>query len=196
MACADSTIWSNFLTFIPGKSELVLGTLAWLGRSNRYTVVPRAAALLGSLALLAIGVLWWRTRRPFMMPEAGWAAVTMGCLVAGMLWSRQMLVTYPEIPFRSADDVCFEGSTQTCSCDHAYHDTFSRVSRTYSAFFVWAQRSAFVPRYSDTLRVRWTPVAQSSSSTRRASWRGGCGALLEFVRSGLAYWCSWAGMNG
>ena len=187
VACADSTIWSNFLTFIPGKSELVLGTLAWLGRSNRFTVVPRAAALLGALVLLAIGVLWWRTRRPFMIRETGWAAVTMGCLVAGMLWSRQMLVTYPEIPFRSADPiVSFEGQYSDMFLPITrYHDTFSRVNRTYSAFFVWAQRVGLVPRYSDTLSGaldagRAVVIINPRSELAQADAE----ALLEFVRSG------------
>ena len=36
LAIADSTLFSNFCTFEPGKSELMLGMLEWLNRSSRF----------------------------------------------------------------------------------------------------------------------------------------------------------------
>jgi hypothetical protein len=187
VACADSTIWSNFLTFIPGKAELVLGTLAWLGRTNKYSAVPRAALLLAALLLLGGGVLWWRTRHPIANHQTGWAAMTMGCLIAGLVWTWHTQLTYPRIPFRSTDPiVCFEGQYSDLFLPITrYYDAFSRVNRNYSAFFVWAQRVGLVPRYSDTLAgalgtSRAVVIINPKSELAQAD----AAALLDFVRAG------------
>ncbi len=56
-AWTDSTIFSNFSAFEPGKTELMLGMLDWL---NRRSVLDRAAVrwtVFGVLGILAIGAL-------------------------------------------------------------------------------------------------------------------------------------------
>lgn len=37
----DSTIFSNFTMFMPGKPELALGTVEWLNRANTFTEYRR-----------------------------------------------------------------------------------------------------------------------------------------------------------
>jgi len=52
-AFADSTVYSNFLAFYPGKPELLLGTIDWLNRSNRWDFLNGAALAVGLAAGLA-----------------------------------------------------------------------------------------------------------------------------------------------
>ena len=79
LAFTDSTIFSDFAFFEPGKSELMLGMLEWLNHRNRL-FDPRALLVLIG-ALLAAGVL--ALGRPC---DANWpllvAAGALGWLVA------------------------------------------------------------------------------------------------------------------
>ncbi|MGO8688675.1 MAG: hypothetical protein ACLQLG_03500 [Thermoguttaceae bacterium] len=60
MAFTDSTIFSNFCLFQPGKSELLLNMLEWL--NHRDTGFDTAAVLLG-LGLAAVAAAAWLARR-------------------------------------------------------------------------------------------------------------------------------------
>jgi hypothetical protein len=80
-AFSDSTQFSNFCTFEPGKPELMLGMVEWLNRAGRDSF--RLAMLLGSLVLLALALL---AARPVAVTWAmliaagtlGWAGATIG----------------------------------------------------------------------------------------------------------------------
>jgi hypothetical protein len=84
-AWTDSTIFSNFSTFEPGKTELMLGILEWL---NHRSVFDRALPrwlLLGTVSALAcaclIGGLYlgWRRRTPVLVVlAAGACGVVLG----------------------------------------------------------------------------------------------------------------------
>ncbi len=54
-AFPDSTVFSNFSTFEPGKAELMLGLLEWLNHRNSF-LDPRLWLLVGGLVLSLIGV--------------------------------------------------------------------------------------------------------------------------------------------
>jgi hypothetical protein len=54
-AFTDSTVFSNFSTFEPGKAELMLGLLEWLNHRN-VPLHPRLWLLLGGLVLVALGL--------------------------------------------------------------------------------------------------------------------------------------------
>lgn len=57
LAFTDSTIFSNFATFEPGKAELMLGMLEWLNHSNRRFNPQPLLILLGLLLLVIALVL-------------------------------------------------------------------------------------------------------------------------------------------
>ena len=61
-AFADSTVFSNFSTFEPGKTELMIGMLEWLNHTNRLGD-PRLFLLLLGVAMAAAGI--WVARRRF-----------------------------------------------------------------------------------------------------------------------------------
>jgi len=60
---ADSTVFSNFEIFYPGKYEFLLNTVHWLNHADLLAVLPfKRLALLGAAILL--GVLVFRAGRP------------------------------------------------------------------------------------------------------------------------------------
>jgi hypothetical protein len=81
LAFTDSTIFSNFSTFEPGKIELLLGMLEWLNRRDALGN-PRPLLWLLGLALLA-GTVWMslkhRPSRPVLVAIGvlGWSAAAL-----------------------------------------------------------------------------------------------------------------------
>jgi hypothetical protein len=65
LAFTDSTIFSNFSAFEPGKPELFLGMLEWLNRQDRLGN-PRLILL-----LIGAGLLGWTLLALFKLPGAG-----------------------------------------------------------------------------------------------------------------------------
>jgi hypothetical protein len=62
LAIADSTLFSNFCTFEPGKSELMLGMLEWLDRRSVFDSGPVRLLfwlVLGLAAVASLGVAAW-----------------------------------------------------------------------------------------------------------------------------------------
>ena len=62
LAIADSTLFSNFCTFEPGKSELMLGLLEWLNRRSAFdywAVRLLFWLVLGLAALAGLGLAAW-----------------------------------------------------------------------------------------------------------------------------------------
>ena len=78
---ADSTIFSNFSTFEPGKAELMLGMLEWLNHGN--TMGDPRGRLLGLALLLAIPALLLLRRRPFWLMMVSAAAAW--CVTGGAI---------------------------------------------------------------------------------------------------------------
>ncbi|MHB1034610.1 MAG: DUF4350 domain-containing protein [Pirellulales bacterium] len=86
LAFTDSTVFSNFSTFEPGKPELMLGMLEWLNHSNGPFEPRIALAVLGAL-LLAAGLFVGRGWDGGWLPLAalgmlGWAVAVLGVRAA------------------------------------------------------------------------------------------------------------------
>jgi hypothetical protein len=81
VAFSDSTIFSNFSTFEPGKAELMLGMLEWLNhRNGRFDLRPWL--LLMGVALMALGI------KIAITGQASWLLI----LCAGWLgWAMAMM---------------------------------------------------------------------------------------------------------
>ena len=105
LAWTDSTIFSNFSTFEPGKAELMLGMLEWLNR--RSVLDPpemrwpaKGAAALVGLVLLGGGlwVAWVRRIPPLVVLAAallGWTAASATLVLGNRL---QMPPPEPNLP--------------------------------------------------------------------------------------------------
>lgn len=67
LAFTDSTIFSNFCIFQPGKAELFLNMLQWLNHTSPLDPWPIQATIswgLGILGLLLAGIGWWKVYPP------------------------------------------------------------------------------------------------------------------------------------
>jgi len=60
VAFTDSTIFSNFCVFEPGKSELMLGMIEWLNRANPWAGWRWLLAVSGALGVLGAGTVLGR----------------------------------------------------------------------------------------------------------------------------------------
>ncbi|MBN2589728.1 MAG: hypothetical protein JXA96_07690 [Sedimentisphaerales bacterium] len=81
-AFSDSTIFSNFATFEPGKAELMLGMIEWLNYNNlRFNVT--ALLLISGSIIFAFGIILSRKLNSVWLMIAtstllGWAAASAG----------------------------------------------------------------------------------------------------------------------
>ena len=106
-AWGDSTIWSNFCTFEPGKIEMLMGIIEWLNHRNdaidwRYPGWLVAIALLlttlwlargwneGALVIFAAGFLGWALAGP-ALHVAHWHAMPPIPLKAGATLHRVII---------------------------------------------------------------------------------------------------------
>ena len=97
LAFADSTLFSNFCVFQPGKVELLTGMLQWLNHGSvldrTWVKVPLlSAGMLAGLALLAGG--WWLGRAAgggwLVLIAAGMASWTAGWLAVAEVQRRAL----------------------------------------------------------------------------------------------------------
>ncbi len=99
LAFGDSTIFSNFCTFQPGKAELMRDMLAWLNYSSPFDVkhnsfLLRAAMLLLAAAALAAGLVLAMGRRETWLPML--AAAVAGWVLAGHAVAATHRAAFPE----------------------------------------------------------------------------------------------------
>lgn len=140
VAFADSTIFSNFEIFYPGKYEILLNMAGWLNhRDNAWRGSSRRLAALAAL-LLALG-LAWRARRP----RAVLAVAVAAGLVFGASWgltrlAEEATAAFPE-PRRSLRGVFFiaDAADQT----YILRDFTSEApyEQRYDVFIQWALRT-------------------------------------------------------
>ena len=117
VAFADSTLFSNFCVFQPGKRELLMGMLAWLNhhssldRFGAWLLVLVPFSVLG-VALIAFGV--WHTRSQdaawILLAAAGLAAWTVGAIaiVTYNGWAMPRPKIEHEVPARSMPHVVID----------------------------------------------------------------------------------------
>ena len=102
LAFTDSTIFSNFSAFEPGKAELMLGMLQWL---NHRDTLPDLRAGLAIIGLLAgsVSVLVGRSRPgPWLLPAAGAAfGLAAGGVAVRAIQRTRMPPPRPVRPFVS-----------------------------------------------------------------------------------------------
>lgn len=148
IAFTDSTVFSNFWMFVPGKPELMLGCTEWLDRQNRLSAVTYALYGIG-LVLGAIVLRRCRGQWAGLFP----ALLAGGCLgffAATSLTAALNRLAYPwprpHTPYRT---ICFDGEhsrfklpTETLMIDPAIQ---------YLTFYTCVQRMGYVPQVSPRL---------------------------------------------
>jgi len=182
VAFADSTVWSNFLLFIPGKAELLLAAVQWLNRENRLGVLVPLAAVLGAVLL---GLAWARPPHP---ADARLPATLAAGLLAALLCGAAMRHAYPE-PRLPADapTLCFEGQLSDLFLPiESYQDQDAPAGyRDYQTLYAWALRLGIIPRYEAHLAdaLASSRAVVLANPTRPIAGRD-LESLVDYVRDG------------
>lgn len=139
-AFGDSTVFSNFSAFQPGKPELLLGTVEWLNRRNRWAWLNGAAWILCA-ALAGAGLLlgrpWPCASALLAAAGAGWAALA--------LLSASTRAAYPA-PAPRTEPVRIAFDLEHGACELPLFGFIQDHARSYEVFFQWVQRLGYFPR--------------------------------------------------
>jgi hypothetical protein len=143
---SDSTCFSNFFMHIPGKPELVLGTIEWLNRTNRFE--PLRPVCLGvGIFLLAFAFRASRRYGAVGFFAGMVAGVGLAAAASGAIASRSYPPPSPHTPYTS---VVLE----------AEHSRFFLPIRQllggtdgehFLSFYIWIQRVGWVPSVTNRL---------------------------------------------
>jgi len=179
----DSTCFSNFFMFIPGKPELALATLEWLNRSNRRGWANRVLPALGLAGLVAAALImrrWTRGQKVVLGLAAGFA----GLALAIAAYDSHVRASYP-LPEPHTDyvSVAFDGEHSGFNLPTRGLTRFPETS--LHTFYVWTQRLGLFPSFEPTLegaisRGDLVVIARPLTSLEP----GEAGALLDYVEGG------------
>lgn len=101
LAFTDSTIFSNFCTFQPGKAELFLGMIDWLNRRSLFDAAWLRITLLTLLTVAAISLAGFGTIRLRGSGNIGWllvAAAMAGLALGAAAAAGAQRLAMPETP--------------------------------------------------------------------------------------------------
>lgn len=150
-AFSDSTVFSNFWMFMPGKPELALSYLEWLNRTN----TPFGAWWLPLVIAAGLGALFWFVASR-LSPSGLLSALMLGALVAvPVAVSAYPLVdrvSYP-LPDARSDYVAvnFEQEYSVFAVPSTFAGFSAESTRSLHTFFVWNQRLGYVPSVKPSL---------------------------------------------
>lgn len=140
VAWGDSTVFSNFEIFYPGKYEYLLNTMHWLDHQDGALVqVGRRLALAGFFAVLGWFLVRHREPRVWMIVLAvGVAAITAARVVSGIAERRR--AEFPA-PIQPSEWIEFAATPQDPG--HHLRDFISNepYSQRYEVFIQWVLRT-------------------------------------------------------
>jgi hypothetical protein len=145
-AWGDSTVFSNFEIFYPGKAEYLVNTMHWLNHSDGVLhSVARRMALLGLAGGLLAVLLWRRQPRVWL----GALSLTAAALLAaryGCGWIEGKRSVFPQ-PVTPSEWVVFAAQTD----DKAHHlrdfITEEPYDQRYEVFIQWVLRTGAFAGY-------------------------------------------------
>jgi hypothetical protein len=149
MGFTDSTCFSNFFMFIPGKPELALASLEWLNRRNRWSWLNTVFLVLAMVGLVLLAA---EARRN---SGAGfWAVVvvagTLAAAAATSIAERSVVRDYalPQ-PRRSPVYVAFDQGHGNYTLPVELLPVTNW--RNFQTFYVWTQRLGLIPRNDNSI---------------------------------------------
>ncbi len=185
LAYTDSTMFSNFSLFFDGVSELAMGSIAYLNRSQSSRTTNLIALITGILLLTATLFLMHFSRRETAVVMFGLGAVS-GIIVTGYIISQihHSAYRFPELkrPYQELAFTKEYGDFRLATMlEYDSPDEF----RVFDTFFVNTQRLNLYPKIYDTLKeameatdmaVLLNPLGEVSNEDVQA--------VERFVRSG------------
>jgi hypothetical protein len=150
-AFADSTVFSNFWMFMPGKPELALSNMEWLNRSN---TVPDTRLPLAALAVVLTALAVYMLRRAGARTVA--LAICIGLLLgipAGIyLWGAVNRASYPlPVARRAYTSIAFERKYSKFEIPSTIKGFMADPALSLHTFYVWTQRLGYIPSAHDSL---------------------------------------------
>ncbi len=149
VAFTDSTVFSNFTMFIPGKPEYFLGVMNWLNHAGRWPWLDGALAVAALLAAGGAVLVGQGLERPRAMVSA-----LGGLLLAAAVgpWAGLQVARagYPlPAPHTDYTRIAFEGEHSRITLPTTPAASSPDVS--FQTFYVWTQRLGYVPALAPTL---------------------------------------------
>jgi hypothetical protein len=145
----DSTCFSNFFMFIPGKPELFLGSLDWLNRANKWRHLNIVFFIVGIAAAVLSARLLRGSSRLGACGTVLFGIVT-GLLVAVPLFESMKAAAYPPVqPKKKMKTIAFE--REHSRNDMPIKSLVRNREQSLHTFYVWTQRLDFVPSLEPTL---------------------------------------------
>ncbi len=149
MAFTDSTVFSNFWMFIPGKPELLLGSISWLNQQNRFHHLNRVFLLISLLALGITVFLILRARRIEDLVIV-FLSVLLAFSLSASVFQKLNQINYPEPrPHTKFVKVCFDMEHSNFALPIL--ELVKNPSHSYHTFFVWTQRLGYIPEVTNSL---------------------------------------------
>jgi hypothetical protein len=146
MAFTDSTVFSNFWIFLPGKAELLLGSIDWLNRQNLLPAGTKAY-------LFMLGLLSLVSSIAFRIRRHGIADVVFLLIFSSLLALASSFVFFPifnsqyyrlPVPHTKFTKVSFDLEHSNLSLPLL--SLVKNPDKGYQTFYVWTQRLGYVPK--------------------------------------------------
>ncbi len=141
VAFTDSTVFSNFWMFLPGKPELLLGMTEWLNRQSRWDGVNRLC-LIAALGFLLASCRFFRFAPAHGLAAAVAIGLALPAAILGLRASDRAAYP-PPVPTTAYTRVAFDGPHSDMEIPSRGFP--QRPERDFHTFYVWSQRLGFVP---------------------------------------------------
>jgi len=143
----DSTCFSNFSAFIPGKPELLLGTMNWLNKKNLFWWLNYLFLVLG-IGLFIFGLLSFRKKANFLILVVPIIFMTALGMV---IFTGINKLTYPlPKPHTQPVQVCFE--SKHSDFDLPIERFTDDNKRSFEIFYQWILRLGYFPSVAKEIK--------------------------------------------
>jgi len=146
VAWGDSTVFSNFEIFYPGKYELLLNSLNWLNhQDSAFGEALRRILPVLVLAGLAVFLGWRREPRVWLVT----VVVTLACLGLARsvsLWQEQRQAEFPKL-IRPSDWVVFGAESKDPGYSMCNFLSTEPYDQRYDVFIQWVLRTGAYPGF-------------------------------------------------
>jgi hypothetical protein len=149
-AFTDSTTMSNFSSFYPGRAELMLAAVDWLGRRHASGAWRWAAAAAGVLLLAGAVVSLCRLGDRVGGISLLAAGLFLGCTVAFAL-TRAVVQHASGLPEPRTKPVHVAFLREHCDYVLPIEDFVRDAEASFDIFFQWVLRVRYFPRVRETL---------------------------------------------
>jgi len=179
----DSTVFSNFFMFIPGKPELFLGSLDWLNRTNRWSFL-NLLFIVSSVLLVVYSAAILRRYDRLTVSGSVFFGLTLGVVLSLLVFESLKRNAYPPLkPIREIKTIAFDQdpSRFEMPVKHLVRNKHAG----YHTFYVWTQRMGFAPSLNKTLTqsLEASPITVVVNPVRKLSIEE-IDSVVEYIRKG------------